>query len=310
VGRGYAGYYGVIQIEPEGPLLQKPGRRTRRGDEPGAGGGRGLRQRLSYRSGQLNPTDTSSSSSSSMQHSQSNDMSSSSSSSSAEGLQHHLDSSSSSSSSFRAGYPPFTPPSHLSGLFNLDETWQEGSTAGFNVNQEPGDPSSQQGLRGSLGGVRGHRGLPGGEVPPIQRLWQQRGLGGNAGVPGGAGAARRRADRNNSSNSGSSSSSGGRAHVQRVKLQVHTVKASEVRLTLGDRRLGGSLPVTPPQRIGVTHLRGLKQMGLAGQPAILVGADIWGSARAVLCLKEGALYLAPQGMSEAGGRQQQQQKQQ
>jgi hypothetical protein len=103
---------------------------------------------------------------------------------------------------------------------------------------------------------------------------------------------------------GSSSSSSG---FSPLRVQQHQVAASTVKLVLGHARLAaaaatvttsgsssstGSLLLSPPSRFGVAGLRGLAQLGLSGQPAMVVGADVWGRQRAVLCLKSGWLYLA------------------
>jgi hypothetical protein len=67
-----------------------------------------------------------------------------------------------------------------------------------------------------------------------------------------------------------------------------------VTLVLGDVRLGGAARVTPPPKLAVAHLRGLQQLGLGSQPAIVLGADIISARqRYVLCLKAGVLHLAP-----------------
>jgi hypothetical protein len=79
-----------------------------------------------------------------------------------------------------------------------------------------------------------------------------------------------------------------------VELQQHRVRASDFQLLVGDpQRPDHSLTILPPPRIGVAHLRSLKQLGLAGQPALLIGADIWGRGRVVLCLEGGVLFLEP-----------------
>jgi hypothetical protein len=105
-------------------------------------------------------------------------------------------------------------------------------------------------------------------------------------------------------NSSSSSSSVG--GFSPLRVQQHQVAASSVKLVLGHARLAaaaatnmgssssssGSLLLSPPSRFGVAGLRGLAQLGLSGQPAMVVGADVWGRQRAVLCLKSGWLYLA------------------
>jgi hypothetical protein len=107
---------------------------------------------------------------------------------------------------------------------------------------------------------------------------------------------------NSSSRSSSSSSSVG--GFSPLRVQQHQAAASSVKLVLGHARLAaaattnigssssGSLLLSPPSRFGVAGLRGLAQLGLSGQPAMVVGADVWGRQRAVLCLKSGWLYLA------------------
>jgi hypothetical protein len=105
--------------------------------------------------------------------------------------------------------------------------------------------------------------------------------------------------------SSSSSSSSGGSGFSPLRVQQHQVAASSVKLVLGHARLAaaatantssssstGSLLLSPPSRFGVAGLRGLAQLELAGQPAMVVGADVWGRQRAVLCLKSGWLYLA------------------
>lgn len=76
----------------------------------------------------------------------------------------------------------------------------------------------------------------------------------------------------------------------RLALQEHRASA---RLVLGDPRVGGGrVELKPPARVAVAHLKGLAQLGLGEQPAMLVGQDVWAArGRAVLCLKEGLLYL-------------------
>jgi len=92
-----------------------------------------------------------------------------------------------------------------------------------------------------------------------------------------------------------------------LKVQRHRIAASQLQLVLGHARLAAaaaaaaassdsgscsSLALFPPARLGVAGLRGLGQLGLAGQPVMVVGADVWARQRAVLCLKAGKLYLA------------------
>jgi hypothetical protein len=88
---------------------------------------------------------------------------------------------------------------------------------------------------------------------------------------------------------------GGGVRATRLALQEHRVAAPGARLVLGDPRVGGGrVELSPlPSRVAVAHLRGLAQLGLGEQPAMLVGQDVWGArgGRAVLCLKEGLLYL-------------------
>jgi hypothetical protein len=75
-------------------------------------------------------------------------------------------------------------------------------------------------------------------------------------------------------------------------LQVHEVPEHEARLVLGaGAKGGGGAAVAPPPKLAVAHLKGLSQVGLAGRPAIVVGGDIWGRRRAVLCLRSGLMYL-------------------
>jgi hypothetical protein len=111
----------------------------------------------------------------------------------------------------------------------------------------------------------------------------------------------------NSSSRSSSSSSSSVGGFSPLRVQQHQAAASSVKLVLGHARLAaaatatnigssssssGSLLLSPPSRFGVAGLRGLAQLGLSGQPAMVVGADVWGRQRAVLCLKSGWLYLA------------------
>jgi len=86
----------------------------------------------------------------------------------------------------------------------------------------------------------------------------------------------------------------GRARVRPIELQEHRVPLARARMALGDPRVGGGrLSVRPPARVAVAELKGLRQLGLGEQPAMLVGADVWAAqgGRAVLCLKGGLLYL-------------------
>jgi hypothetical protein len=91
----------------------------------------------------------------------------------------------------------------------------------------------------------------------------------------------------------SSSSNSGRVRSTQLELQEHRVAVARARWALGDARVGGGrVRVRPPPRVAVAHLKGLAQLGLQPeQPAMLVGADVWAARRAVLCLKEGLLYL-------------------
>jgi hypothetical protein len=108
-----------------------------------------------------------------------------------------------------------------------------------------------------------------------------------------------------SSSSRRSSNSSSVGGVTPLRVQQHKAAASSVALVLGHARLAaaasnigssssssGSLLLSPPSRFGVAGLRGLAQLGLSGQPAMVVGADVWGRQRAVLCLKSGWLYLS------------------
>ena len=60
---------------------------------------------------------------------------------------------------------------------------------------------------------------------------------------------------------------------------------------LGAGARSGGARVPPPQRLAIAHLKGLAQVGLAGRPAVVVGGDVWGRSRAVLCLRAGVMYL-------------------
>ena len=59
----------------------------------------------------------------------------------------------------------------------------------------------------------------------------------------------------------------------------------------GSSGSGGGAAVAPPAKLAVAHLKGLAQVGLAGRPAIVIGGDLWGRERMVLCLKSGVMYL-------------------
>jgi hypothetical protein len=125
-----------------------------------------------------------------------------------------------------------------------------------------------------------------------------------------------------SGGSGSSSSSGSSGysyvplHSSSI-VQQHRVAADSVRLVLGhSTRLADadgaaaprvpaaaaaaaaaasptSLALPPPSRFGVANLHGFQQLGLAGQPAMVLGWDVWARQRAVVCLRAGLLYLTP-----------------
>jgi hypothetical protein len=102
-------------------------------------------------------------------------------------------------------------------------------------------------------------------------------------------------------------------------VQQHQVASSEVQLVLGHARLAAAAAVTtgsstgrsstspapgsggsisaslalpPPNRFGVAGLKAVGQLGLSGQPVMIVGWDVWARQRAVLCLKAGRLFLS------------------
>lgn len=85
-----------------------------------------------------------------------------------------------------------------------------------------------------------------------------------------------------------------------LRMQRHQVTASQLKLVLGARlswevantqACVDSINVPAPPRIGVAGLKGLSALGICGQPAMVIGADIWARSRAVLCLKAGKLFI-------------------
>ncbi|KAI8476171.1 MAG: hypothetical protein J3K34DRAFT_514145 [Monoraphidium minutum] len=74
-------------------------------------------------------------------------------------------------------------------------------------------------------------------------------------------------------------------------VQYHEAAEGDVRIVLGAGARGGGAAVPPPPKLAVAHLKGLDQVGLGGRPAVVVGGDVWGRTRMVLCLKGGAMYL-------------------
>lgn len=101
-------------------------------------------------------------------------------------------------------------------------------------------------------------------------------------------------------------------------VQQAQVAACEVRLVLGHARLAAatsgsnsnaaavegnsisissssitaSLALPPPNRFGVAGLKAVGQLGLSGQPVMVVGWDVWARQRVVLCLKAGKVFLS------------------
>lgn len=74
-------------------------------------------------------------------------------------------------------------------------------------------------------------------------------------------------------------------------VQVHELFEHEVEIVLGAGGKSGGVKVAPPPKLAVAHLKGLAQVGLAGRPAVVVGGDIWGKERMVLCMKARVMYL-------------------
>jgi hypothetical protein len=56
--------------------------------------------------------------------------------------------------------------------------------------------------------------------------------------------------------------------------------------------ISASLALPPPNRFGVAGLKAVGQLGLSGQPVMIVGWDVWARQPAVLCLKAGRLFLS------------------
>lgn len=86
-----------------------------------------------------------------------------------------------------------------------------------------------------------------------------------------------------------------------LRVQQHKVAGSQLKLVLGARlpaswegsvsSNSASVAVPPPSRIGVAALKGLHALGIGGQPAMVIGADIWARSRAVLCLKASRIFV-------------------
>jgi len=116
-------------------------------------------------------------------------------------------------------------------------------------------------------------------------------VGGGIGSSSSSGGKQQGKSPNSSSSKGNRNSSSSSRSSSPASLQVHELYEHELRIVLGAGSKGGGARVAPPSKLAVAHLKGLAQVGLAGRPAMVVGGDIWGRRRVVLCLNAGVMYL-------------------